>query len=46
MIEVKDMVAIALGYALGFVAGFFYGLRSGRVKFWKMPSASWKVRRK
>jgi len=45
MIEVKDLVAIFLGYLLGFVAGFFYGLRSGKERFWRMPSASWRVRR-
>ena len=45
MIEVKDLVAIFLGYLLGFVVGFFYGLRSGKERFWRMPSASWRVRR-
>jgi len=45
MIEIKDIIAIGLGYIAGFVAGFLYGLRSGKERFWRMPSASWRVRK-
>ena len=45
MIPRSDLLVIILGYVCGVVAGFFYGLKSGKERFWRMPSASWKVRK-
>ncbi len=45
MIEKKDLIVIAIGYFLGVAAGFLYGLRSGKTRFWRMPGASWRVRK-
>ena len=45
MISGTDLVVIALGYAAGLAVGFVRGLKSGKERFWKMPSASWKVKK-
>ena len=44
MIAKSDLVVIVVGYVLGLIAGFLYGLKTGKEKFWKAPSASWRVR--
>ena len=45
MISKADLLVILVGYVLGLVAGFLYGIKSGKTRFWKMPSASWRVRK-
>jgi hypothetical protein len=45
MISTTDLIVIAVGYLLGLGVGFWYGMRSGKDKFWRMPSSSWKVRK-
>lgn len=45
MISGTDMLIIALGYAAGLAVGVVRGLKLGKERFWKMPGASWKVRK-
>ena len=45
MISKTDILVIALGYAAGIAVGLARGLKSGKERFWKMPGASWKVKK-
>ncbi len=45
MISKTDLVVIAVGYVMGLALGYWYGMKSGTQRFWRMPSASWKVRK-
>ena len=45
MISQTDLIIIAVGYISGLALGFWYGTKAGSQKFWKMPGASWKVRK-
>ncbi|MBR9689312.1 MAG: hypothetical protein GOV01_00210 [Candidatus Altiarchaeota archaeon] len=45
MISRTDLLVILVGYAIGLGIGFWYGMRSGKQKFWRMPGSSWKVRK-
>lgn len=45
MITKTDLMVIVAGYVVGLAVGFWYGLQSGKKKFWRMPSSSWKVRK-
>lgn len=45
MISRTDLIIIAIGYITGLAVGYWYGMKAGAQKFWKMPGASWKVRK-
>ena len=45
MINIVDMIVIAGGFVAGIVFGYLRGVKEGKDRFWKMPSASWKARR-
>lgn len=45
MIVRNDLIVIVVGYALGLAIGFIRGVKAGKDKFWKMPSASWRARK-
>ena len=45
MINLIDMLVIAVGFVAGVLFGYFRGVKEGKDRFWKMPSASWKARR-
>ncbi len=45
MINLIDMLVIAVGFVAGVLFGYFRGVKEGKDRFWKMPSASWKARK-
>ncbi len=45
MIYLQDLAVIALGYFIGLFIGFIAGCKRAKKRFWKMPSASWRVRK-
>jgi len=45
MINTTDLMVIGMGYVIGLAIGLYYGIRSGKTKFWRMPGNSWKVRK-
>ena len=45
MINLVDIIVIAVGFIAGLVFGYMRGVREGKDRFWKMPSASWQARK-
>jgi|GEM_PF-2773387 len=45
MIDFIDLVIIAVGFIAGLVVGYLRGMKEGKDRFWRMPSASWKARK-
>jgi membrane protein DedA with SNARE-associated domain len=40
------MIYLAVGTAVGALIGFIHGMKKGKKKFYKYPSAHWKIRGK
>ncbi|MBR9681667.1 MAG: hypothetical protein GOV00_02605 [Candidatus Altiarchaeota archaeon] len=44
MINLVDIAVVAVGFIAGLTFGYLRGIKEGKDRFWKMPSASWKAR--
>ena len=45
MINLIDLAVVLAGFIIGLIFGYTRGVKEGKDKFWKMPSASWKARK-